>query len=258
MNATKTKPPPEVEIDTAPPIVTIPQAEPSPLTLFGQAIAAGVDPDKLGKLLDLKERMDKTAAIEAYQRAMCACQEEMPAILKDKENLHTKSRYPDLGAIIHKIKPVYTKHGFSLSFHEGETPKPGFLRCLCDVMHTGGHREQKWMDLPIDGKGSQGGNSAMNPLQGVGSTHTYGERYLTCKIFNLPVANTDLDGNNGATIPEEVVDWIEKTLTATNADRGRFLKWCGVEKIEDITAAKWPAIRVDLQRKLAAAKGATS
>ena len=239
-------------LETVQPIVR--QAD--PLGLIAMAIEKGMDPDRMTKLYDLHERHEKDKSLKAYQRAMNACQEEMPAILKDKQNLHTKSKYPDLGAIIHKIKPVYTKHGFSLSFHEGETPKAGFLRCICDVMHVDGHREMKWMDLPIDGTGAKGGATAMNPLQGVGSTHTYGERYLTCKIFNLPVAETDLDGNNGATISDESVQWADQALNDCRADRGKFFKWAGVSSLEEITQAKWPVVRDMLSKKLKDAEAA--
>ncbi len=237
-------------MDTEQKAIVISERHTDPLSLIALALEKGMDPEKMAKLYDLYEHDQQRKAFSAYQTAMNECQAEMPAILKDKENMHTKSRYADLGALIHKVKPVYTKHGFALSFHEGETPKPGFLRCICDVMHIGGHRETKWMDLPIDGKGSQGGNSAMNPLQGVGSTHSYGERYLTCKIFNIPVANTDLDGN-GVCISEEAVAWALSAMKDAKFDDGRrvkFLKWAGVEKIEQISQAKWPVVRDYLKK----------
>ena len=239
--------------------VNLPATRPTdPLSLIALALDKGADPDKLKSMYDLYERDQARKALSSYQNSMNACQAEMPAILKDKENTHTKSRYADLGAIIHKIKPVYTKHGFALSFHEGETPKPGFLRCICDVMHIDGHRETKWMDLPIDGKGSQGNASAMNALQGVGSTHTYGERYLTCKIFNIPVSNTDLDGNSSATIGEETIAWCEQALKDAGFDasrRTKFLKWANVESVEKILQSKWSTVREYLKRCLAEKEG---
>lgn len=225
-----------------------------PLSLIALALEKGMDPERMAKLYDLYEHDQNRKALAAYQNAMNACQSEMPAILKDQTNTYTKSKYADLGGIIHKIKPVYTRHGFSLSFHEGDSPAAGIIRCHCDVMHNGGHRERFKMDLPVDGTGSKGGQSSMNPLQGVGSTHTYAERYLTCKIFNLPVAGTDLDGNSAVTIGEEAVMWAENALKEAGFDAGRrtkFLKWANVESLDQILQTKWPTVRDYLKRSVA-------
>jgi hypothetical protein len=51
------------------------------------------------------------------------------------------------------------------------------------------------LDLPIDGVGAKGNAiGAMNPVQGCISTGTYGQRVLTCRAFNITVADTDMDG----------------------------------------------------------------
>lgn len=169
--------------------------ENNPLAIIANAVEKGMDADQLAKLVDLHERIEKMNAGRAYQEAMKACQSEMPRILKDRENPHARSKYADLGNLISQIEPIYTKHGFSISFYEGESNKPEWMRVMCDIMHERGHREVKWLDLPYDGRGSQGGKSSMNAVQAVGSTKSYGRRYLLGDIFNLAITSEDTDGH---------------------------------------------------------------
>jgi hypothetical protein len=205
------------------------------LATIDAAIEKGCDAEQLGKLLDVYERYQRNEALRAYQEAMCACQAEIPLVLTDAENKHTKSRYRTLGTLIHKIKPIITKHGFSLSFHQGDmqTPREGWVRIVCDSMHKAGHREVKFLDLPIDGQGAKGGATAMNGNQGVGSTTSYGERYLTCKIFLVPIADDDLDGNLPTDLIDEdqiaeINDLLEKgwfLLPKNKEHLDRFMRW---------------------------------
>ncbi|MBX8785467.1 ERF family protein, partial [Ochrobactrum sp. GRS2] len=62
--------------------------------------------DRLEKMLDMKERMEDRAredeerqAKKAYFAAMSKCQSELPVVIKNRGNDHTKSRYADLAAI---------------------------------------------------------------------------------------------------------------------------------------------------------------
>ena len=223
----------------------------NPLAVIANAVEKGMDADQLGKLVDLHERIEKMNSLRAYQESMCACQADMQSIVKEAENKHTKSKYALLEHIVHAIKPIYTKHGFSLSFHQGELTRDGWMRILADVMHTRGHREVKFLDLPIDGTGAKGGNSAMNAVQGVGSTTTYGKRYLTCEIFNLVVAGMDLDGNNNEpTLTQEQIDLIEKMMDEAEADKAKFLAWAAISRVADLPQAKFPTARGFLQDKI--------
>lgn len=179
-----------------------PQNNSASLSIIANAVSRGMGADELGKLVDLHERIEKMRAQREYQQAMTACQHEMPAIFKDKENPHTRSRYADLGSLLRQIGPIYTKHGFSLSFSDGPPPREGWIQIVCDIMHEGGHREVKTRSLPLDGVGSQGGRSAMSPVQSIGSTLSYGRRYLVGDIFNLAITSEDNDGNRPRNKPE--------------------------------------------------------
>jgi hypothetical protein len=170
-----------------------------PFALLVQAVDKGMDPAQLKALIDLQEQWRAARAKEAFAVAMNAVQAEMPCIVRDSQNSQTKSSYVRLETITHQAKPIYTQHGFSLSFSEEDSKTPNWHRIVCLIRHIDGHSERHWIDLPTDGVGAKGNAiGAMNPVQGAISTGTYGQRVLTCRVFNITIADTDLDGNRPA------------------------------------------------------------
>jgi hypothetical protein len=171
----------------------------NPMSLLAAAVERGLSTEQLTALTDLHERWQANRAKAAFARAMNDCQNEMPCIVRESENKQTKSSYAKLEFIISQTKPVLFRHGFSLSFSEDECPRPEWKRTVCLVRHCEGHSERHFIDLPVDGIGAKGNAiGAMNPVQGAISTGTYAQRILTCRIFDLTIADTDLDGNRPA------------------------------------------------------------
>lgn len=171
------------------------------LTLLARAVERGMDPSQLKALVDLHEQMKAARAKEAFNLAMNAVQTEMPVIVRDAQNSHTQSSYIRLETLTHRAKPIYVAHGFSLSFSEQEAKAPNLRRHTCHIRHNEGHSEQHWIDLPVDGTGAKGGKSAMNEVQAAISTGSYAQRVLTCRVFNITIADTDLDGQGGRNDP---------------------------------------------------------
>jgi hypothetical protein len=95
----------------------------------------------------------------------------------------------------HTAKPIYASHGFSLSFSEADCPHPNWHRHVCLVRHVDGYSETHFLDLPADGIGGKGNAIAgMNPVQGAISSGSYAQRILTARVFDITIADTDLDG----------------------------------------------------------------
>lgn len=203
-------------------------------TITRAATDASVDAEKMERLWALYERMDTRRAEREFNDAMKACQEEMPRVHKNRQNTHHKNTYADLDAIIKAITPIYTKHGFALSFGNGEVEGQK-ARILCHVSHSGGYSRNYQADIPVDSQG------AKNPTQGYGSTMSYGRRYLTLMIFNLSTTDDD-DGEGGATpgsITVEQRDQLAKIIEENGFPIDPFLKWAGVETLADIPAASY-------------------
>lgn len=162
----------------------------TPIDLIAMSIEKGLPP---GELMTLAENWRKARAQEAFNRDMVACQGELPVLVHDSDNAFLKSTYLSLEGIQKRIKPIYSKHGFSLSWGQADSPRQGCVRVICAVMHVDGHVERFQGDYPLDGTGMKGGSN-MNALQGTVSSNTYAQRDMIRSIFNLTIIGKDDDG----------------------------------------------------------------
>ena len=153
-----------------------------------------VDIEKFERLVTMKERAEARIAEVAFNAAMRAAQSEMRIIGTDATNPQTRSRYATYAKLDTALRPIYTRHGFSLSFDEADSPKPDHIRILCYVGHDVGHMRTYRKDMPADGKGAKGGD-VMTKTHATGAAGSYGARYLLRGIFNVAVGEEDRDGN---------------------------------------------------------------
>lgn len=195
-----------------------------------------IDVEKMERLLAMQERIMTQNAKMAFNESMRLAQSEMPKIRRNKENKETHSKYADLEAVTDAAVPIYTKHGFSLSYGTADCPIPGHYRVTGLCAHSGGYERGYQADVPIDNTGPKGTqNKTMT--HGFGSTMSYGRRYLLCLIFNITLTNEDKDGNQlGSCITEQQVADLMALASEVKADRQKFLKYMDVEKLSDIPA----------------------
>jgi ERF superfamily len=156
----------------------------------------GIDIAKLQALLDMQRSVQRERSVRAFNTAMAAAQSEMEQIPRDAVNTHTKSRYARMETIDRLMRPIYTKHGFSLRFGSQPSPREGWMRIVCTVAHTGGHFEENHLDAPPDDVGVRGA-ATKTGIQSVGSSVTYLRRYLTTMVFNIVLSDEvepDTDG----------------------------------------------------------------
>ena len=175
--------------------VPVPAAPVSMLDIIDRASRdPSVDIDKLERLIGLKKDMEAQQARVEFDRAMVAAQGEMKAIRADLENPQTRSKYASYAQLDKAIRPVYSRHGFAVSFNTGDAPRDNELRVLATLSHAGGHRQDYRIDMPADGKGARG-NDVMTKTHATGAAASYGQRYLYKLMFNLAVGDVDDDGN---------------------------------------------------------------
>jgi hypothetical protein len=225
--------------------------EPS-LSLINTAIINKVPPDVVRELVELNTILRNQRAEEAYNVAMHACQQEMPIIVKNKENAKTHSRFASLENVKVKAKPVYTKHGFTIQFHEEDSHLPNHKRTVADCRHNAGHCVKYHIDLPVDGIGPQGNPiGGMNAVQGaISSVSGYGQRVLTCMIFDLAIAETDQDGNSQhELVGEEEIAMLKELIESTDTNLKRFLEWAAIDELKDMSRDFFPAAISQLRRK---------
>lgn len=153
-----------------------------------------VNVDKMEKLLSLAEQVHARQAKAEYDQAMNAAQGEMRPISKDCSNPQTRSRYASYEAIDTAIRPIYTTHGFAMSFGSRASANPASVIVTCRVSHRAGHTEMVELEMPADGKGPRG-NEMQTRTHATGSALSYAKRYIANLVWNLSFGEMDDDGN---------------------------------------------------------------
>lgn len=195
------------------------------------------DMDKLERLLDMQERVLDRESKMAFSRAMSAAQSEMGRVAADAINPQTHSKYATYGSLDRAIRPVYTKHGFALSFDTGDAPLPDQVRVMCDVSHIDGYTRSYHVDMPADGKGAKGGD-VMTKTHAAGAAMSYGMRYLLKMIFNIAIGEDDKDGNVPVErITEQQAADLESLAEEVGADIPKFLKYLKIESLDQLPAS---------------------
>lgn len=244
-------------LPTLGPSETIPVVQSETAAIISMIERAARDPavdiDKLQRLMDMRKTIDMEAAERAFNTAMKAAQAEMGRISADAENKQTHSRYATYAKLDSVLRPIYTKHGFSLSFDEDESPKPDHIRCLCYVSHDAGHTRTYRKDMPADGKGAKGGD-VMTKTHATGAASSYGARYLLKGIFNVAIGEDDRDGNDPE--PSGVIsgDQLERLIALADEVGADKSKFCTYFKIGGV--AQLPAKDFDYAVKLLESKRA--
>lgn len=174
-------------------------------SVYGALIQAAkdpaIDPQKARELYLIARDIRQDLAEEAFNDAMSLCQAEMRPIAADAENPQTRSRYASYAQLDRALRPIYTKHGFAISYDEADSNKgPDWVRCLAYVTR-GAYMRTYRRDLPADGKGAKGGD-VMTKTHASGAANSYGARYLLKGIFNVAVGEDDRDGNDPPKVAE--------------------------------------------------------
>jgi len=223
----------------------------SPAEMIQSAVQSGANLEQLEKLLTLQERWEANQAKKEFNRNMVEVHKEMPIVGKTLKNNQTNSKYASLDAIIIKTKAVYTAHGFSITFYEGETTKAEHIRICADVVHADGHKETYFYDVPMDGKGIKG-NVNMTPIHAKASSTSYAQRYLMCMIWNIPTGD-DNDAQTACTeyITDQQVADLEALIDELNANKPQFLAYMKIESLDKMpkTSYKKAVLGLEIKRK---------
>lgn len=223
--------------------VASPKPPASLLEVIGRAAAdPNVDVAKMRELLALKREIDAEEEAARFAAALLDAQREMLPIKKDRQNDHTKSWYATLEKVSKAVDRIAQKHGFSQAWGTADSPIPGHYRVVCDLSH-GKCTRRYFLDLPSDTAGAKGtGNKSA--VQGVGSTMSYGRRYLKVMMFDLVIEGEDKDGNRQkpavSLISQEQVEQLIEQCEAVSCPKE---KLCDHLRIDGL--AKLPAARFD-------------
>jgi hypothetical protein len=204
----------------------------TPMGLLSLALQNNSAIEVIERLSALQERaMDRDAEMQ-FNEAMAAAQSEIGRIAPDQQATGgAKQKWASYAKLDKVLRPIYKKHGFSLSFNSGVSPLPDTVIVECFVSHRGGHtRKYSAPPMPSDGKGAKGGD-VMTPTFATGAAMSYGARYLLKFIWNIAVGEDDPEA--GGTVSQT---WLTEQLDE--------IKRC--ETVEGVKAAFKAAAAVAL------------
>lgn len=167
----------------------------SPLAMAAEFIKkdSNIDVDKLAKLLDVQERWEKNEAKKAYVEAMAAFKANPPKIIKNRHVKYatktgglTEYSHASLDNVTATISEALSKHGLTAAWVTSQTEN--IVTVTCRITHIFGHSEETSLSAGPDNSGSK------NPIQAIGSTVSYLQRYTLLALAGLATEGQDDDG----------------------------------------------------------------
>lgn len=246
---------PEIEIVEPNQETAIQAAEPVTANgLLQMAIDKDLDVEKLRMLMDLKDRDEATQAKKAYIAAMGEFHAKCPKIAKTRtvdfktQKGRTNYNHAGLAETLEQIKGAMAECGLFASWRTNVTE--GIVTVTCVITHAEGHSEETAIPGPPD----QSGNK--NPIQAVGSTVTYLQRYTLFVLLGLAAMDQDDDGrgaeDDSLITDDQAVD-LALRIDKVRGDPERFLTYFKIERLEDLRQSD-----LDRANKMIAAKEAVS
>ncbi len=164
-----------------------------------------VDVTKLERLIDAHERIVKSQAKADFDAAFSVMQGELP-IVSERGVAHNGkfARYED---IVDSVRPVLARHGFGFR-HRNERTEDGRLVIVGVLSHRAGHSEEDRFECPPDTSGNKA------PIQAIGSTRSYGQRYTLRSLLGIASGDEDDDGaaatvkKTSAKEPDGYAGWL--------------------------------------------------
>tara|TARA_R110000868_G_scaffold156637_1_gene383596 strand:+ start:43 stop:807 length:765 start_codon:yes stop_codon:yes gene_type:complete len=197
------------------------------------------------ELVALQERQDELRRKAEFAAAMARIQADIPRIVQRGKivipakdgKAGSATTFARLADIDVALRPLLQREGMFLTFNEPETMDGGRSVIEGQLAHSNGYSETKRMTLSLDTSGSK------NNIQAAGSRMRYGRRYIVGMWFNIIEADDDVAegaGERVLPITQKQADELNDLLAEIGGDeKARFLRWAGVAKMADVTAAKF-------------------
>ena len=177
----------------------------TPMQMLQVAVEQNADLEKLEKLMGLVERHKAALAKQAFDVSMAAFKKDPPALVKDthvkfptKGGGETDYYHESLDQVSTVIGIALAEHGLHHSWSTKQE-QGGLITVACILGHELGHSKTVSLSAMPDTSGGK------NPVQGVGSTVTYLERYTLKAVVGLAAADQDDadDKPPGKPVPEQ-------------------------------------------------------
>lgn len=171
-------------------VIDAPHVAPTPMMMLQAALDKGVSVEQMGQLLALQERWEANEARKAYVVAMTAFKANPPEVLKRKAVAFGNTAYKhalleDASAIIGE---ALSQHGISHRWDVEQADAK--VKVTCILTHALGHSESVTLEGALDTSGSK------NPIQSLGSTVSYLQRYSLFAASGIAPKGVDDDATD--------------------------------------------------------------
>ena len=198
------------------------------------------------RLVALQERQQAQGRKEQFHDALRLCQMEMPRVEKNglidpKGAAIPYAKLEDLDAC---IRPIYHKHGFTVTYDAPMTSDGGKIRNIAHFS-CAGHTEDVEISAAPSNRSS--GRLALTDAQKVKQTITECRRHLLEIFFNVITKNAEEPG--GEVISEDQARELQSAFEDVGGDAIKFLGLLDADKFSNVTVGK-----LDFAYKLIASK----
>lgn len=223
--------------------------EGTPAKIILEAISKGMDLEKLEKLMKLQERWETNEAKKAYTEAMAQFKINAPKIDKDQHVKFetskgtTEYKHASLWNVTEKINTALAEHGLSASWITVQDERG--ITVTCTITHSMGHSECTSLTAAPDVSGSK------NPIQAIGSTISYLERYTILALTGLATQDMDTDGRIEEVqyISEDQLSKIKDYVDNYEVNVPKFLLYMEAESLEKIETRNYNKAIAALEAK---------
>jgi len=212
------------------------------------AIDKDVSVETIERLVALQERITDKRNAQEFANALASFQAGCPVIARtSKAKITTRGgvtysyTYADLDHIVRTIREPLRLHGLSFSW-DSKTDE-GNIHCQCLLRHVNGHKSSANFSCPTSSP------SGMSDQQKVASALSFARRQSLVQVLGLTMTEPDTDANDPTTITAGQCADLEALSDEVGADVGKFLKYLGVEMLDDIRAVDYSAAVAALEKK---------
>lgn len=222
----------------------------TPMAMLNTAIQRGAPIEMIKELMALRKEFEADEARKAFYDALSKFKANPPRVVKDLINTQYGSDYTSIGNMVNTVNRAMGKFGLSTSWEYPESDKAEWMIVTCVLSHQLGHQISVTLEGPIDTSGKK------NPLQERKSTRTY----LKLETFEAVTGMASVSGNYNddgnasgqnsiERITTEQVKNIESLITEVGGNKAKFLKWCKLGSIEEITPDEYSKVISQLEKK---------
>lgn len=217
--------------------------EPQPLStlaLIGRIADSGITPqtiEVMERMLAMREREEAKESAKAFSESLAAFQGEMPELVA-KTEIKNRGKYERFEDIMHVVRPLLVKHGFSVAFRQEVSADR--ITAVCKLSHRAGHCVENSFSVRV-------GNKADTATQADCMASTTSKRNALIQALNIIIRQDCIDDegdarNIGAFITAEKASELHARCESAGMKIETVLAMCQAESFEKIGEAALPLL----------------